>query len=494
MKKTLIWIGGSVAVAAIGWSALWFLGRSELSKQIDRELARAEAQGQTVTWGIREIGGFPDGYDLRLTDVAVTDQESGILLQIPEVRSRLDAASIERIEADVLGEIRITAPIAEETRQTDPRLPPVVNLLGENDGLRLSVEIIAGARRDLRVTAERSVWRVDQEDFPNRIVLETDGVESRQTDRGSDRVANIALDRLKLEVDGDADGEAARVEYAVEDLSITTTTTAATLDELLAIVAGGEGSAELVYQSGRIDALAETGDPAGSDRDRFSYTGLSGTGIITVADGRLEVRTEGRENVWTADPAGSPSMLRGSIEAEAIQTSYAMPIAAQSTPEAANLRFSAINVAGDEVLWAQLDPARFLDRAPSEMIIDIETTARVTGSYAEAAAQGRLPVEFSNIIVNEVAVSALGGAIQASGDIELLQPLNLPMGSLNVTLTKIASLIDALHRAQLIDDEVRTTADAMLEIYTLPGDDAETRVTQMGFGTEGLTINGLAIP
>ncbi|MGD1923054.1 MAG: DUF2125 domain-containing protein [Paracoccaceae bacterium] len=494
MKKSLIWIGGIVAVAAIGWSALWFLGRSELSKQIDLELARAEAQGQTITWGTREIDGFPMGYDLRLTDVAVTDQESGILLQIPEVRSRLHAASIERIEADVLGKIRITAPIAEETRQTDPRLPQVINLVGENDGLRLSVEIIAGARRDFRVTAERSVWRVDQEDFPNRIVLQADGVESRQTVRGSDRVANIALDRLKLEVDGDADGQAARVEYAVEDLSITTTTTATTLDELLTIVVGGEGSAELVYQSGRIDALAETGDPAGSDRDRFSYTGLSGTGIITVADGRLEFRTEGRENVWTVDPTEAPSMIRGSFEAEAIQTSYAMPIAVRSTPEAANLRFSAINVAGDEVFWAQLDPARVLDRAPSEMIIDIETTARVTGSYAAAAAQGRLPVEFSNIIVNEVAVSALGGAIHATGDIELLQPLNLPMGSLNVTLTEIANLIDALHRAQLIDDETLTTADAMLDVYTNPGSDEQTRVTEVTLGTEGLTINGLPVP
>ncbi|MEM9060229.1 MAG: DUF2125 domain-containing protein [Pseudomonadota bacterium] len=521
MKKFLFWGVGILALAAAGWSALWFQGRSELEKRIDLEVSRAEAQGRTITWTDRTINGFPAGYDLILTGVAVTDAETGTLVRIPEVRSRIDASSIVRLDAMLLGEIRIDMPITEETRQTDPRLPPVLKLVGENEGLRLVIEDLSGVTRTGKLVADRSDWRVEQDDFPNRLFLELERVESGLTDRGEMQSSSLVFGRLGLRVEGEDGGQAARMELDIEDLSLTATSRDVGEGGWEALLRGTDGMLEVAYQTGQIDALAEL---AGTSQDpgwRYGYAASAGTGVISLGEGRAEVRAERRQPVFTLDPSDAATSLRGSIQAEAIQTLYALPIAPTPAPEAAQLRLAAIDLKGDDVFWVFADPDKVLDRSAAEVLLDIEATVKVTGSDGAAGLAGGPPFELSNISVNDASVSALGGKVRLSGDIELVQPVNLPVGALDLRLTGMDAVIGGLGRAGFFDGLERTgplrplyeaagiqvlTSDApltddaasdvaeLLQVLTRPSDDPATRTSEVRFGQEGFSVNGVSFP
>ena len=97
MKKLLLIGGGILAVGAIGWSALWYMGKGEVEQRVDFELAQLEARGWTVTYGNQSISGFPAGYQMDLTDVAATRTINGLLVQFPQLTVAADASAPTRL-------------------------------------------------------------------------------------------------------------------------------------------------------------------------------------------------------------------------------------------------------------------------------------------------------------------------------------------------------------------------------------------------------------
>ena len=106
---------------------------------------------------------------------------------------------------------------------------------------------------------------------------------------------------------------------------------------------------------------------------------------------------------------------------------------------------------------------------------------------------GRFPLVLSNISVNTMDLSALGGRVRASGDVEVLQPINLPLGALEIRMSNPNAVMDALKQAGLIDEPTWTAGTAMLRVYARPGEGEDNWETDVTFENDGITVNGLQV-
>lgn len=169
-----------------------------------------------------------------------------------------------------------------------------------------------------------------------------------------------------------------------------------------------------------------------------------------------------------------------------------MPTGVSETPQPGSLRLAMIRLDGDDSFWNNLDPKAVLDRSPAELLLDVEATAKLTGRIDRLGPTEPFPVQLANVSVNGFDVRALGGEMSATGDVEVLQPINLPLGALDIRINKGNAVLSALTQAGLIDETTRSMAAAMLQVYARPIDE-DTHETDLTFGNEGITMNGLRI-
>ena len=191
-----------MVVAAAVWSAIWFAGRGQIEDQMELELARLEANGTIVTWQDRNIGGFPFGYEVVADQVAVTNRDNGILVRIPEVVSQAEASDIDRVETRLIGDIQIDIPLSEELRQSDPRLPKVVNIRMTGDDMRIAVEGLAGEELSYIGKANQLALEIDQEDMPNRVDISVSGFDSKLRQADGKWTSGARADQVGFLVDG----------------------------------------------------------------------------------------------------------------------------------------------------------------------------------------------------------------------------------------------------------------------------------------------------
>ena len=494
MKKLLIGLLVVVVVAGAALSGLWYAGRGQVSDQIDLELARLEASGTTVTWQDRTIGGFPFGYEVVADRVAITNRENGILVRIPEVVSLADASDIDRIETRLIGEIQIDVPLSEELRKSDPRLPKVINIRMTGEDLSFAVEGLTSGDHRYVASARELALGLDQEDLPNRVDLNISGLSGNIARDAETWTSGTQLGRLGLSVDGtDDEGRESEFELEIGTFSMTTTAELPPSADLNEILFGTEeGSVEIAYSAGSIGSRALSSDSSGGG-GTLRFNGSAGTGVIGIQNGTMEVRAESRQNAWSVEPNHEESDVRGTVQAEAVQAYYKLPTAPRETPQPAGFRFAVIALDGDEEFWNSLDPGAVLDRSNAEMLVDIEATAKVTDRLDTMRPTGRLPLTLSNISVNALNLSALGAEAQASGDVEVLQPINLPLGALDIRISKANAVLNGLMQAGLIDEPTWTTATAMLQVYARPGDGDDVWETELTFGNDGILVNGLRV-
>lgn len=494
MKKLLIGLAVLVVAAGAVWSALWFTGRGQIEDQMELELARLEANGTTVTWQDRTIGGFPFGYEVVAEQVGITNRENGILVRIPQVVSQADASDIDRVETSLIGEIQIDVPITEELRKSDPRLPRIVNIRMTGDDLRIAIEGLAGNELSYLGKANQLALEIDQEDMPNRVNLSASGLDGKLARADGKWTFGTQAGQFDFSVDGtDETGVKSEFEIGIGTLSLTMAAEQSGPVNLNEIVFGNaEGSIEVAYSAGIITSRAVASAPAGGG-GTLRYSGSAGTGIIGIQDGVMEVRTESRENAWIVEPEDTETSVHGTVQADTVQASYRLPTAPTDEPKPAGFRLAVVGLDGDETFWKTLDPGSVLDRSASEMLVDIEATAMVTDRLDVRSPTGRIPLFLSNISVNDLNVSALGGKVQASGDIEVLQPINLPLGKLDVRISKAYAVLNGLMRAGLIDEPTWTAATAMLQVYARPAEGDDMWETDVIFGNDGITVNGLQV-
>lgn len=484
MKRILI-IVAIVAVAAVGgWAGLWFLGKGELESRIDLEAAGMERQGWTVTWGSRTVSGFPSTYLVQLTDLAVTSRETGALVRIPDVTLRQDAEASDRLLADLPPEITVALPISEGVRAGDETLPRILNVRIDSTALTLGAMGDVQQSRAFDLTADSLSVAIDQTDFAWRMAFETDAIEAamRPTDGGDTVIVKTA--RMKGEL---LDRQAqTRPELSAEfrDASITSFVAFPDIDDLVAAIASAEKTLDGAFTSGSHTILITSLE--GNAEQRIDYQAGAASGLFTLAGGVLDYQAEEREvRVAATLPFLGPDPHKAG--ADLYQRRLKTPVIPTEQPVPGALRIVLGGVAADKALWDMFDPTARLDRTPAELEIDLETTQRLNP-------RASLPVEFANISVKRLNLTVLGAEADVTGDVEILQPINLPLGDLNLRLTGVSRLLGALTEAGLIPYSIRQTGDAMLEVYAKPGDTPDTWTSPIKFENTGMTVNGLPVP
>lgn len=494
MKKALLAGIIVVAIAAAAWSAIWFAGRSQIEDRLDLEVARAEARGIRVTWEDRVIAGFPLGYEVRATGVAVTELSNGLLVRIPQMVSRVDASDVDLLDTVLGGEITVDLPIPERRREMDPTLPKVLLARITGDDMRIHVTGLTAEAPQVGWQANTVRMAIDQPDLPNTLDLEIVQMDGQARRSGSMLTSGLQAQQLVFRMDGeDVSGLRSEVEVMLDALSVTTRSDAVQGNDISSLLfAGGDGSAELVYTIGRTATRMDARHPTEETGGRFGYAGTTSTGVITVAGGVIEARGDSRQNQWTFDPVSATSPLRGTVEVETLQGQTRFPTAPTEDLQDSAMTVELLGVTGDELFWSTLDPGARLDRAKSEFSMDIEATAKLTSRIDQLAPHEPFPLQFSNVSVNRMDLAALGAKIQASGDVEVLQPLNLPLGEVKIGLENATPTLQALTEAGLLDEGLRQMAGAMLQIYARDVGDGRHE-TELSFGNQGMTVNGLPI-
>lgn len=72
-----------VVVAALGWSAYWFIGARTLDNGIEAWLAERREEGWVAEAADSTVRGFPNRFDLTLTDLRLADPETGVAWTAP---------------------------------------------------------------------------------------------------------------------------------------------------------------------------------------------------------------------------------------------------------------------------------------------------------------------------------------------------------------------------------------------------------------------------
>ena len=495
MKKVLIVVVGIAAVGLAIWSGLWFVGRGQIEDRLDLEHARAEARGTTITWESREIGGFPFGYEMQATNVAITNRETGMLLRIPEVVSRSDASDVGRIETRLLGEILIDLPIPEERRVADPRLPRIAKLSLTGEQMLATIEGLSQSDGNITLSAREATLRMDQEDLPGKLDLIVTDFSTAYKQIGDKVTSGTQAATVLFKASGtDKDGLQSSADIGIDAFSLTASLDTPETRNLNDILFGSAaGTLEVVYSTGSIHSEAIASDATGQGGGTFSYSGGTATGIIGVQDGSVEIRGESRQNVWVIDPKQGGNALNGTITADAVQTHYIMPTRPTDVPESAKLRLAIIDLDADEELWTALDPNNALDRSKAELLLDVDATAKIMARLDQLRPTQGVPVQLSNVSLNTLNLKALGGDVHATGDVEVLQPINLPLGGLKIKLSNATAILLSLKQAGLIDEQMRATGAAMLQVYARPGEGEDTWETDLTFDNDGITMNGLRV-
>jgi hypothetical protein len=489
--KRIAAIGGIVVVLlAAGWSLFWWLGRDALVSAFDAEVVRLEAAGWTVDWAGRDVGGFPFGYTIRLTEVAAADPASGFAVRLPHATVENQGAGgvLVRLPETFAADVPLPAAAGAAT-------PGVIETTGEASGLVLRLAGAGEVGRTIGVEAESLVWRLRQPDAPAERALTFEALDAGVTSGGeADTVFRLQVGRYGVDAAmGDAEGRPQTLSASYDGVTLTGRTRLQTIEALGEVLyAGAPGQLELALQAGPAEARLTGGE--GDRRGTLDWQGGSISAVATLSSGRLELQGETRQNVWALQPESPGALVGGELSAGMVQATYSMPMAPAPEPDDMAIRLALLDVALDKAAWEAIDPQGTLARGPAELVIDLSGTARVTRRIDEMNPGDPPPFEISRLDVNEMALDALGASARASGSLELLQPIGMPLGTVQIGMTGAAALIDALGQAGVLTPEMVEMADAMLTVYATPTERGDAWTTEITFTENGPLVNGLPIP
>jgi len=494
--KRYLKIGGAVVLlGAAGAAGLWFWGKGEIAGEIDRQIAALEARGWTVTEGARTYGGFPLAYEVTVTDVALTRAEDGLLVRIPDLTARIAAGTADQVETRLPAEITVRVPMTEAMRIAEPALPEALTITISSEALALIAEGAAPGAREIDLFADRLSAVVAQDDYPMHVAITFDGLMARLTPGAAGPTLEASADAAALSVDWPNDIARPKIEAAWLGFDATAVAHA---EDWAGVVAAYQSAAEdvvdLVYSAAGYQL---TITPKASGETQSVYESADASMKLAVGDGRLVY--EGIESAAVLDirprpPRDDPDQTNDDkavrIGAAKISRAVAMPLPpAGEDPSAGTLTVEIDGLAPEDATWARLDPQEVLPRDPGRVRVDILTTMRVV----ERGVWG-LPLEFSNVTVRDVTAELLGAKAEMTGDVEILQPIAVPLGQLDLTLEGPGKLLGQLQRAGLLPQSLREMGDAMLQVYAAPAEATDSYTTDITFTYEGVSVNGRRVP
>lgn len=486
--KRILWIIATVAVlAGLGLWSLRFFSESRIEGKLDLAKAEAGARGWALTWGTREATGFPVVNRVQLTGVALVS-ELGVLVRIGDVIVAQDPEAAGALAIQLPGEMALTVPISALARQQSPFLPPKVDLTfaTENALLRIGSDPAGGLTAILTASALRAA--LDQTDFPVSLSIDagTVSVESDVAEAG--RRFRLKSGSFGVDMRDSSGAGALVVDSRYTDLSLGATVRAdgfasfmdglQTLSEKLA--SGAFQSASQVVTVSSLQPGAPGGRPT-----TLTWKAGPQTGLFQIDKGTLGYSAEDRDVVATLDLPNERGFERAAASMLYYQRQFELPfVNTGETPRPGSLRIAVEDFVPDEATWQGFDPDARLAREPADLLFDAKATLRLTGG------RGALPVEFSNVSLETFRLGALGATAEAKGDVEILQPIALPLGLIEVSLTGADMLVGSLHEVGVLDDKRAEMTRAILQVYARPAPDADRHETEVAFTKDGMLING----
>lgn len=545
MRKILLIVGGLVVVAAVGVSAVWYVGEPEARARFESALQRVTGAGGLETeFADVSMGGFPFAYEATFSDLTMRNLERGYEIALPELRGRVSPASPNSV------------------RLTFPEQFTIVDQTGANPaGLKITSEnLVADVADagDARGAIDMSAERVTLEPVDPLTIPEIDSLNvtyvnptvagdftQRTLANGGDLRFELTADALEMEMEGaqtglEADGERslsmgtgaiktslvvdqekATAESVYSDLAFKSIDVTGGLLEIRssAVEVSGSyaGATEEQMQAFRaaivdlfngtdpeamsrvpVDADAKLGfDMRLADVDA-SVTGLAEGGGQTIrwTSGEilsnLDVGEAGAAFSNAFNQVGfeliGPVGRGGGFETMALSGLY--PNRSSPDVQTVEIDYELKNVTMDDQTWAELNSSGALEREIEGLTVDVQLGVVVNQDLLNPQLATDAPVEFRTVDLTGLDLKMLGFTGAAAGAVTLEEAG--PTGAVRVVLDNWRNMLTGLANSQLIGDMAPMAGMAQLTLETLvvPGETPEQSVMDVEFAGQQVIVNG----
>lgn len=497
MKRILAVVAAVALVAAAGWSALWYTGRGQIEARLDQEIARLNAEGYEIAHGERRIGGFPLGYEVTYDDVSITDPVGGVRYDLPSLTGVATADDPGRVAFHFPAEFSVGIRFGELMREQYEELPEELEIDVEATELVVETTDPSGSALEFAATAEALLLVSAAEATPVALAVELIGFEGdltvpRDPTLGtvSGRATLEGLDYAMSFVD--PEGVRTTTEGVSEGLSFSGSSNLRTPAQWQALFEGGsDGEAEFAYQAGETvsNIKVEGGDAL--DGVISQSAGTAG-GVVRIGNGQIELRGASENNRYEMAPEAADAPIRGGLDIDSLEVVYVAPIAPAEEMTPFNMRLALTGIDADEALWSLIDPEETLPRDTAHLVVEVAGTGRLAAPPVEEPRTGP-PIELGNIEIVVAEAEMLGASASAKGQLEFIQPINIPEGRITLRLTDALELAGKLAELGLLDEGSYQMATLMSAIYTRPGESEGELVSEIEFTADGVTVNGLPV-
>lgn len=108
MKRGLMAAAAVLAVAALGYAALWFHGASRMKQAVADWKQEAESNGLTITYAELEVGGFPFELSTVVRDFSLRNEAEGARIEAAPIRLRTTLWDPNRVAYEFTGRHSVT--------------------------------------------------------------------------------------------------------------------------------------------------------------------------------------------------------------------------------------------------------------------------------------------------------------------------------------------------------------------------------------------------
>ncbi|MEM9043957.1 MAG: DUF2125 domain-containing protein [Pseudomonadota bacterium] len=496
MKRALIIVGGIAVLLAVGWGFLWNAGREQVNARLDAEIASLKSLGTEITFSERAIGGFPFAYEVTARDVVIVEAEGQRTYSLPEITARTELSETERLVINLPETFTLEVTPNEAARAAQPELLEQYLVEFETIAAQVTTTGLPGAGRLVETEAESFLAVYGDASTETSMAVELAGFTSRieHPPQINDAPVTLAADigLIDYVARGTADtGAAITFEGSVNGAQISGSSMSRSIGELQAVLTGGltKGFDLTVRSSSNVSRVHTAGSPntpAGS----FTSSGGASAALISMQDGILDLKGDARATSMELVSDSEGSFKGGKVDIEIVDFAYSVPIAPTPDMQPFLMKLAMVDIEMDDKIWSSLDPNDALDRGPAALVLDAEGTMRATKLSTEVQPGEAPPFEVGNVSLKDLNLSMLGMKAKAEGDVEVLQPLNLPVGSVDVTLNNVDEVLEALSASGVLPAQNMLIAQLMLNNYTLPGAEEGERTAKVVMNPEGFFVNG----
>ncbi|HEU0223077.1 MAG TPA: DUF2125 domain-containing protein [Paracoccaceae bacterium] len=492
MSRIILWAVAGLAVLAAAWTGGWYWLRGDVAAGLDAEEKRIAEAGGAISYGGREIGGFPFGYEVSYRDVQ-TAFPGGIKLIAPEMRGRATALEPGALTLDLPPQMQLTLPMG-------PDLPPVTLDLEAQGG-----QIVTRAGGDGALSHRLTAAAL-------ALAQASDGPFKRFEFQATAPALDLASTAGQTRYTGAFKADLASIAYAVDlpDMGEAQSSTSFVAPEAafafdaagpagIAPYLSGERDLSLTLKAESMATEGLTPMPFGPMKTRAE--GADVVVEMALQDGIASAVSVYQTLVYDLDlSAANQSLPPVKLKAGLVEARMAMPLAMREELADFSTRIVAEGLEVNEEVWAMIDPGKVLPRDGAHLAIDLSGKARWTvepASLLETPPEpGAQPFELPELKVNMLALRAAGAEIAAEGAAEMIAAGDgspMPRGRLDVRAKGLQALLAKLAEIGLVQPDQTAMVNGLAAAYARPGEEPDSLVTEIVVGPQGVIVNGLPV-